>query len=215
MLLDRGLELLGDLAVALVEVREGLGDVPLHHLELRANHLDPVQGGGLRNLLDRLRSVLHRLAGATLGLGQVAQVVLEPRGAHRDRLEPLVARREQRPNRLVLRDDRHDPFLLGTDILCRGAPHLAGDLPHQGGGGALHLIQPGLHPLVDRRADQVVQPRLLLGGRRTDGGLTLLATGEQPTLEDAGLLLCGGRRFARVHIDASLVWGPRSVSVGA
>ena len=197
------LELLGDLAVALVEVRERLREVLLDLLELRAHHLDAVQRGGLGDLADRVRRRLHRLTRAALGLGQVGQVVLEPRGAHGDRLEALVAGGDQGTDRLIPGEERHDALLLGAHVFCGGTPYLGGHLAEQAGGLVLDLAHAGLDPIVDRAAHGLIEPCF---GLRHRVGLGLLATGEEPTAEESGLLR-GVGRIARVHIDASLVQG--------
>jgi hypothetical protein len=73
---------LGEVPVALVHVGERLGDVQLDLLELRPDDVDPMQRGGAGDVADRGRRGLHRLTRPAFGLRQVAQVVLQPRGAH-------------------------------------------------------------------------------------------------------------------------------------
>ena len=86
-------------------------------------------------------------------VGELGERVLQPRRAQRERLEPLVARRQQASDRLVTRQQRDDAFLLGTAVGARGAPDLAGDLAHQAGGLLLDRRQPVVEPLVHATLD--------------------------------------------------------------
>ena len=157
-------------AVALVQVLEGLGDVRLHLLQLRADRVHAVQGGGVRDRTDRRGRGLHGVARHAAGLGQFLHVVLETRRAHGERLEALVAGRQEALDGLVAGEQRDDALLLGPCVGPRGAPHLGGDLPHQDGRLLLERVEPLLQVLVDRPFDGVGHLALLLGQPRIRGG---------------------------------------------
>ena len=92
---------LGEGAVTLVEGLERLGDVALDLLELVPHALDAVKGGGVCDLPDGRDGCLHRLPGRPAGLGKIGERILDTAGPGRERLEALVARRDQAPDGLV------------------------------------------------------------------------------------------------------------------
>ncbi len=156
------------------------GDVGLDLLELRADELDALQRRGVRDLVDRARRQLDRLTDEAAVLGQLRERILEPCRAEGQRLEPVVARRDQAPDRLVPRDEGQDAFLLGRGVRAGGTPHLRGDLAHQRGG----MLLDGPKALIDPLRDREIE-----GGRpsRSRTGLgSVGATGEQSTPGAAG-----------------------------
>ena len=106
----------GERGVALVEVLERLGDVPLDLLKLVPDALDPVEGGGVGDLADRGDRGLDRLAGGAAGLGKVTERILHAPRTGGERLEALVARRDQAPDRLIPREEADDPLLFRTNV---------------------------------------------------------------------------------------------------
>jgi hypothetical protein len=167
---------LGQGPVSLVERPERLGDVALDLLQLQPHVVDAVEGGRVRDLADRCRRGLHRLARGARGVGEVTDRVLDAGGPRRERLEPLVTRGDQAPDRLVAREQGHDPFLLGPDVFRGRAPELAGDLAHQQRRLLLERLEALLDPLVDGFGQGVRD--LLLGGGE-DGRFGVLLSGEQ------------------------------------
>ena len=177
-------------------MRERLGDVSLHQLELRPHGLDAVQGGGVGDLPDRVCGGLHRRSRPALGVRQLLEMVLETRAADGERLEPLVGGGDQRPDRLIARQDRDDALLLGTHVLRGGPPNLAGNLSHEPGRLLLDRPDAFIQPIVDRALQELRQPSLGLADHGL--GLNRLATGEEPAPEEPGLL-GGGGRTTRTH----------------
>ncbi|MBI3647882.1 MAG: MaoC family dehydratase N-terminal domain-containing protein [Actinobacteria bacterium] len=162
VLLDPHLDRLDQGLVALVEVLEGRGDVPLDQLELVADRLDAVDRGRLRDLADRVDALLHRLARGARGLVDPREDVLEAGGADRERLEPLVRGGDQAADRLVAREERDDALLDLGGVAARGAPHLRGDLAHEGGRLLLDRPEPLLQALFDRPLHRKDHDGLLL-----------------------------------------------------
>ena len=191
-LLDRA----GEVLVALVEVRERRRDVRLDLLELRADHLDALERRGVRDLVDRVRRELDRLTNQAAVLGELSEGVLEARRAERQRLEPVVARRDEALDRLVPRDEAEDPLLLVGGIRARRAPHLRGDLAHQGRRVLLDGPQAVVQPFRDREVERARTLRRDGTGFRGVG-----ATGEQSTPGAAGTFR--RVRGIGVHVEAS------------
>jgi len=182
---------------------EQLGN-KIGHLELRPHGLDAVQGGGVGDLPDRVRGGFHRRSRPALGVRQLLEVVLEARAADGERLEPLVGGGDQRPDRLIARQDRDDALLFGTHILRGGPPNLTGNLSHEPGRLLLDRPDALIQPIVDRALQELRQPSLGLADHGL--GLNRLATGQEPAPEEPGLL-GGGGRTTRTHRTPSLVWG--------
>ena len=136
---------------------EGGGDVVLDLLELAADALHPVQGGGVGDLADRRHRGFHRGAGGAAALGEVGQRILEPGRAQRERLEPFVAGVQEALDGLVAGEQRDDALLLRARVGAPGTPDLAGDLAHQGGrlflDGQEAVGEAFVHGAFDRRGD--------------------------------------------------------------
>ena len=95
----------------------------LHLLELRPHLSTPCERGGVGDLADRVRRRPRSPRGVARRSGSRvrARSSSSARRTHRERLEPLVARRDQALDRLVAREERHDALLLGTHVVAREA----------------------------------------------------------------------------------------------
>ena len=171
----------------LVEVREGRRDVGLHLLELSADLIDPVDRRGAGDLSDRFDGGLDRLpGGASLGR-EFEEVFLQARRTHRERLEALVAGCHEALDRLIAREERHDPLLLRANVGGAGPPDLGGDLTHKIGGLSLDHAEHVVEALVDRPLERLDHPML---GRRHHrlGSRVRVLFPEAPTPRGAGML---------------------------
>ncbi len=184
--------------VPLGEVLEGLRDVLLDAGELLADLLDPAERRRVGGFGQGLRPTAEDFLEGAGRLRELGDGVLQPRGAHRERLEALIAVRDQAPDRLVPADQRQDLGLGVPDVAGGRPPHLRRDLVHQRDRGLLDGPQPLLEPLLDPSlvaGDEVLDPLgdgLGLGGR---------ATGEEaaaPRLRPLGRV----RRIRSLHGDA-------------
>ena len=158
--------------------------------------LDALERRRVRDLVDRVRRELDRLADQPAVLGELCERILQTGRAERQRLEPVVARRDEAPDGLVPRDEAEDAVLLVGGVRARCAPHLRGDLAHQGRRVLLDRPQAVVQPFRDR---EVERGRALRRTGQDLGGVG--ATGEQSTPGAAGTF----RRIRGigVHVEAS------------
>ena len=201
----------GERTIAFVEVLEGGGDVVLDLLELAADALHPVQGGGVGDLADRRRRGFHRGAGGAAALGEVGQRIFEPGRAQRERLEPFVAGVQEALDGLVAGEQRDDALLLRARVGAPGTPDLAGDLAHQGGrlllDGQEAVGQAFVHGAFDRRGDAH-----LTGGHAWFGLRLLESTQQSPGCPG---VLRGSGGAVLIHDVARDLGPPRGASRGA
>jgi hypothetical protein len=139
------------------------------------------------------------------------QVVLKARGADSERLEALVTRREERSDRLVPRQERHDPLLLGPDVPRRRPPDLGRHLPHQRGRLLLDRPERVFQAIVDRVLQGFGQPVFGGGHQRLRGHRLAYEAG---TPQQAGVLRPVGRTGLG-HDEVLALWGPRVASAEA
>ena len=101
VLSDARLDAVGQQLIASLQRSERCSDVALDLLQLGSDGFDAVERGGVGDLADSVRAHLDGLADPTGGLRELGERVLQAGGADGDGLEPLVARGDQAPDRLI------------------------------------------------------------------------------------------------------------------